>query len=100
MKGEKLMVVPSTADGFRAAIRALRSIGGTEDVGFHTFTLPEEHCVRLLLKNLGKGLPESAVREKLESMDIRVQGVMKLRSDRRDQNPAKDRPSTPLPTSS
>ena len=28
-------------------------------------------------------------------MDIRVQGVMQLRSGRRDQDPAKDRPPTP-----
>ena len=32
--------VPSTADGFRAAICSLRSPGGKEGVIFHTFTLP------------------------------------------------------------
>jgi hypothetical protein len=74
------MVVPSTADGFRATIHALRSLEGTEGVSFHTFTLPEDRCVRLLVKNLGKGMPESVVREELESLDIRVQGVMQLHS--------------------
>jgi len=64
-------------------------------VSFHTFSLPEDRCVLLLVKNLGKGMPESAVREELESLNIRVQGVMQLRSGRRDQDPAKDRPPTP-----
>ena len=94
LKGEKLMVVPSTADGFRAAVSALRSHDGKDGVSFHTFTLPENRCVRLLVKNLGRDMPES-VREELESLNIRVQGVTQLRSGRRDQDPAKDRPPTP-----
>jgi hypothetical protein len=53
LKAEKLMVVPSTADGFRANVSARRSLGG-EGVSFHTISLPEERCVRLLVKNLGK----------------------------------------------
>jgi hypothetical protein len=40
-------------------------------------------------------MPESVVREELESLNIRVQGVMQLRSGRRDQDPANDRPATP-----
>ena len=47
---------------------------------FHTFTQPEDSCVRLLMKNLGRNMPESVVREQLESLDIHVQGVMQLRS--------------------
>jgi hypothetical protein len=62
LKGEKLMVVPSTADGFRAVVSALRSLGGKDGVSFHTFTLPEDRCARLLVKNLGIGMPESVVR--------------------------------------
>jgi len=64
------MVVPSTADGFRAAVIALRSLDGKYGVSFHTFTLPEDRCARLLLKNLGRGKPESVVREELESLNI------------------------------
>ena len=30
LKAERLMVVPSTADGFRAAVSALRSLDGKE----------------------------------------------------------------------
>jgi hypothetical protein len=41
-------------------------------------------------------MPESVVREELESINIRVQGVMQLRSGHRDQDPAKDSPPTPL----
>jgi hypothetical protein len=94
LKAEKLMVVPSTADGFRATVSALRSLEGGEGVSFHTFSLPENRCVRLLVKNFGQGMPENAVRKELESPNIQVQGVMQLRSGRRDQDPAKDRPPT------
>jgi hypothetical protein len=80
------MVVPSTADGFRAVVSSLRSLDEREGVNFHTFMLPEDRCVRLLVKNLGRGMPESVVQEDLEFLNIHVQGVMKLRSGRRDQD--------------
>jgi len=41
LKGENWEVVPSTADGFRAPVSALRSLDGKSDVSFHTFTIPE-----------------------------------------------------------
>jgi len=74
LKSENLIVVPSTADGFRAVISALRFLDGKDSVSFHTFTLPEDHCARLLVKNLGRGMAESVVREELESLNICVQG--------------------------
>jgi len=40
-------------------------------------------------------MPESVVREELEYLDIRVQGVTKLHSGRRDQDQAKNHPLTP-----
>jgi hypothetical protein len=67
------MVVPSTGNGFRATVSALRSLDGGEGVSFHTFTLLEDRCVRLLVKNLGRGMPENVVREELEAIDIHVQ---------------------------
>jgi hypothetical protein len=93
LKAEKFMVVPSTADGFRATVSALRFLDGEGGggVSFHT-SLPEDRCVRLLVKNLEKRIPESVVREELESLNIRVQEVMQLQSGRPDQGPAKDRP--------
>jgi hypothetical protein len=91
------MVVPSTGNGFRAAVSALRSLDRGEGVGFHTFTLPEDRCVQLLVKKLRRGIPESVVREELEAMNIHVQGVLQLRSSRRDQDPIMDRPLTPTP---
>ena len=39
LKDEKMMVVPSTADGLRSAVSALRSLDGNGGVSFHTFTL-------------------------------------------------------------
>jgi hypothetical protein len=51
--------------------------------------------VRLLVKNLGRVMPESVVREELELVDIHVQGVTQLRFGRRDQDTDKDRPPTP-----
>ena len=95
LKAESLMVVPSTADRFRAAVRALLSLHGKEGVCFHTFTLQDDRCVRLLVKNQGRGKPESVIQKELESLNICVQGVTQLRSGRRDQDPAKDRLPTP-----
>jgi hypothetical protein len=43
------MVVPSTADGFRATVSALRSLDEMEGVSFYTFSLPEDRCVGLLV---------------------------------------------------
>ena len=81
------MVVPETADDFRAAVSALRSLDVSKGVSFHTFPLPEDRCAHLLIKNLGRRMPEDVVREELEALGICVQGVMQLRSGRRDQNP-------------
>jgi hypothetical protein len=60
-----LMLVLETADGFRATISALRSVGESDGVSFHTFSLPEDRCVRLLLKNLGKRMPEAEIKGEL-----------------------------------
>jgi hypothetical protein len=95
MKGERLMLVPKTADGFQATVSALRSLNGSKGVSFHTFSLPEDRCFRLLLKNLSKHMPESVAREELETMGIHVQGVLQLRSGRRDQDEARDLRLTP-----
>ena len=70
LKRENLMVVPSTADGIRAVVRSLRSLDGKDVESFHTFTLPEDRCARLLFKNLGSNMPESVVREEMESLNI------------------------------
>jgi hypothetical protein len=51
MKGEILMLVPKTADSFRATIGALRSLDESEGVSFYTSSLSEDRCVRLLFKN-------------------------------------------------
>ena len=64
-------------------------------VSFHTLTLQEDRHVRRLVKNLGRGMPECVVREELVSQNIRVQGVTQLRTGRRNQDPAKERPHTP-----
>ena len=82
----------STANGFRAAVNALRSIDG-DSMSIQHFTLPEDRCARLLVKKLGRGMPESAVRKELETLGIHVQGVTQLRAGRRDQN------ALPNPTS-
>jgi len=71
------MVVPATANSFRATVSALWFLDGREGVSFHTFTLLEDRSVRLL-KNLGRGMRESVVREELEYLGIHVQGVTQL----------------------
>jgi hypothetical protein len=80
MRGETLKLVPDTADGFRATIGTLRSFGEDKGVSFQTFSFPEDRCVRLLLKNAGKRMPEAEIREELEALSISVQAVMQLRS--------------------
>jgi hypothetical protein len=64
------MVIPSIADGFRAAVSALRSLDWKEGVRFHTFALQEDRCARILAKNLGRGMPETVVREELKSLKL------------------------------
>jgi hypothetical protein len=95
MKGEILMLVLETADGFRATIGDLRSIDESNGVSFNTFPLPEDPCVRFLLKYLGKGMPEIEIREQMKTLHINVQVVMQLRSKRRDQALKNHRPVTP-----
>ena len=60
-------------------------------MSFQTFTLLEDHCVRLLLKSQGTGMPESVDRVELGCQNFRVQVVTHLRSGRCDQ----DCPPTP-----
>ena len=57
-------------------VSALRSLDGGEGVSFHNFTLTEDRCARLLVKNLGRSMPESVVREELEALGIHVQVVL------------------------
>jgi hypothetical protein len=56
-KGELFMLVSETADG-SGIIGALRSLGESKGMNFHKFSLPEDQYVRLLLKSLGKLMPE------------------------------------------
>jgi hypothetical protein len=80
MKSEYLMLVHETADVFRATVSALRSLGEGDGVSFYTFSLPEDRCVRLLLKNLGKRMPEAEIKGEVKALRIYVQAVMQLRS--------------------
>jgi hypothetical protein len=95
IKGEKLMLVRRTAEEFRAAVSALRSLDGSKGVSFHTFSIPEDRCVRLLVKKLGRYMPENVVREELENLGISAQGILQLRSGRRDQESATAHRLTP-----
>jgi hypothetical protein len=44
-------------------------------MSYHT-SLLEDCCVQLLVKNLDRHMPEDVIREKVENMDICVQGVL------------------------
>jgi hypothetical protein len=91
MKGEYLMLVPETADGFRATIGALISLSEGEGVTFHTFSLPENRCrcLCMLFKNPGKRIAELEIMEELEAKSIQVQVFMQIRSRRRNQDAEK-----------
>jgi hypothetical protein len=83
MKGEKLMIVPGTADGFIATIGPLRSLDVRKGVIF-LISHHEDRRARLLIKNLGRQMPNSVIPEKLQAQVIPVQGVLQLRFGRRD----------------
>jgi len=51
-----------TAEGFWATTGALSYLGEGTTVSFHIFSLPEDRCVRPLLKNLGKHMPKHEIR--------------------------------------
>lgn len=51
------MVVPLTANVFIAVVNALRSLDGMVGVNSTPFYVPENYCVRLLVKNLGGRMP-------------------------------------------
>ena len=91
MQGENLIVVPKTADDFPAAVTALRSLDASKGVSYHTFSLPEAACARLLIKNLCRLMPEHFLREEQGALGIYVQGVMQHNWRRRARNPAKIR---------
>jgi hypothetical protein len=87
-----VMLVPETTDSFLANIGALWSLGEGEVVS-HLFT-PEDRCVSLLLKNLGKRMPKDETREELEAQHIDVHAFMQLPLRPRKQDAA-DRLSAP-----
>jgi hypothetical protein len=95
IKAERLVLVPETADGFRATVTALRSLDDSRGVSFHTFSQPKDRSVRLLVKNVGKTMPDCVVQEELAALGISAQGVMQLRSGRRSQDGTQDRLLTP-----
>jgi hypothetical protein len=57
VKWENLILFPRTAQGFRAAVSTLPSLDVGKGVTFYTFVLPEDRCVSLLVKNLGRRMP-------------------------------------------
>ena len=84
-KGQSLVLVPRTADGFRVAVSALWSYDGSKGVSFHAISLTDDLCVRLLFKNLGRQVSEDVVWEELETLGICVQGVVQLNPGHRNQ---------------
>jgi hypothetical protein len=96
MKSESLMIIPGTADYFRTTVSDFRTLYQIKGVSFNTFSLPEVHCVRLLIKNLGRLMPESIIRKELEALGIPVHAFLQLHSGRRDQDSAMNRSPTPL----
>jgi hypothetical protein len=72
LKVEKLIIVPGTADGFRFTVSALGFFDGSKGVSFHTFSLREDRQIHLLIKKLGRQMPEIVVREELEALGLCV----------------------------
>lgn len=76
------MVEPETADGVRAAVSALRYLDVIRGVTFHVL-LPDNRCIRLVVKILGKRMSTCVVCDGLQPLGI---CVIQLHSGRRDQN--------------
>jgi hypothetical protein len=72
------MLLPESADGFRFTIGALRSLDESEGVSLNNFSLSDYRCLRLQLKNLGKRMPVTEIREDLAALQINMQAVMQL----------------------
>jgi len=90
------VIVPSTADDFRAAVSALLSLEGKNGVSFHNFTLPEDCCVRLLVKHFGMFMSER--RQKRPKIpELLCPGSYAAAIGPSRQVPAKDRPLTHTP---
>jgi len=72
-----------------ATVTPLQSLDGSKSVSFHMFSLAEERCLRLLVKNLGKLMHESAVREEVGTLGITLPGsyAAQLRAPRSRQSP-------------
>jgi hypothetical protein len=96
LKGEILMLMLETSDCFRATFGVLRSLDESEGVSFHTFSLPEDLCMCLFLKNESKLISEAEIPEELEALLINMQGLMNLRSNQRDQDSEKHHLLKPL----
>jgi hypothetical protein len=94
-KGKGLMLVPQTTDGFRTRVSALQSLNGSKGVSFHTFSLPENCCVRLLVKNLGRQMSEGIIQEQIKTLVICTQGILQLCSGHSDQEASNVRSLTP-----
>jgi lauroyl/myristoyl acyltransferase len=73
-KGEFVMLVPKTADDFQP-LSACCSLSARVRVYVFTLGGSVQH---LLLRNLGKCMPESNICELLEVLHIHVQAVMQL----------------------
>jgi len=75
----EMLIVPTNADGFLSTVSVLRSLDGSKGVSSYTFSLPEDRCVRILVKYLGKRIPENVAHKELETLNIRIQGAKQLR---------------------
>jgi hypothetical protein len=83
MKEEILILVLKTADGFRASIGALRSLGESEGEFSHFFAPGGSTRAPVFEKNLCKSMPEAEIREELKVLHINLQAVMQLLSKQR-----------------
>jgi hypothetical protein len=64
------VLVSRNAEGFRATVSALRSLDGSKVVSFHFVSLPEDRCMKLLLKNLGRHMLEGVSWKELENLGM------------------------------
>jgi len=94
LKSEYLVVAKSTGNGFRAAVNPLWSVEEKGCVSFHISSLSQHRCVKQMVKKLGGEVSESLLLAELDSLNIRVHRVLRLRLLCRNHDLAKDRPQS------
>lgn len=78
MVRDGIAIEPTTPDDFRKAIRLL----STEKYEYHTYSLPEERHLRVVIRGLPSDLSTGEIKEDLEDQGYKPESVQRMKSRR------------------